>query len=345
MQKSLMAVIASLVAVAVLLVGFGAARERRAERTAAAVATNRAPAASEPSAGSPMRPQPVKAQRSDSATAVAKAATDDASDDSADDDSDKVIRLVRDPSPAPPFLLNDLDGNPISTAAYHGKVVLINFWATWCPPCNEEIPEMIALANKYKDTLQIIGVSMDDDPPETVRAFARAKKMNYPVVMGSDKLSDEYGGIPALPTTFVLDTNGRVVQKHMGLYPPEVYDDEIHALLGLHVDKPVETFVDTGQIFLKNVERAESLPGVDFSGLTPGLKKIALKRLNSQMCTCGCKMTVAQCRLTDPDCATSKALAEKIVRQVKAAANPPAASPAPANPPAALPGTNSAQNR
>lgn len=185
---------------------------------------------------------------------------------------------------------------------------------------------MIALANKYKDNLQIIGVSMDDDPPEEVRAFARANNVNYPIVMGSDRLSEEYGGVDALPTTFVLDTNGRVVQKHMGLYPPEVYDGEIHALLGMHVNVPVETFVDTGQIFLKNVARATSLPGVDFSGLSPGLKKIALKRLNSELCTCGCKMTIAQCRMNDPDCATSKALAAKIISEVKAQANPPGPS-------------------
>jgi thiol-disulfide isomerase/thioredoxin len=315
MPKSLMAVIGSLVALAIVLVVIGATRQRHAE------AANHSPSATHTAA-----PKTAKAQPANAAKAAPQNASDDSADDSSDGDSPKAIRLVRDPSPAPPFLLTDLDGQPISTAAYHGKVVLINFWATWCPPCREEIPEMIALANKYKDNLQIIGVSMDDDPPETVRAFARAHNMNYPIVMGSDKLSEEYGGVDALPTTFVLDTNGRVVQKHMGLYPPEVYDGEIHALLGMHVDLPVETFVDTGQIFLKNVARATSLPGVDFSGLSPGLKKIALKRLNSEMCTCGCKMTVAQCRMTDPDCATSKALAAKIVREIKATANPPGPS-------------------
>jgi cytochrome c biogenesis protein CcmG, thiol:disulfide interchange protein DsbE len=310
MPKSLMAVIASLVGLAIVLVVIGAARERHAQ------------AASHSQTATSAAVKNAKAQAAGSAKAASQDASDGSTDDSSDDASPKVIRLVRDPSPAPPFLLNDLDGQPISTAAYHGKVVLINFWATWCPPCNEEIPEMIALANKYKDSLQIIGVSMDDDPPADVRAFARAHNMNYPIVMGSDTLSEEYGGIPALPTTFVVDTSGRVVQKHMGLYPPEVYDGEIRALLGMHVDVPVETFVDTGQIFLKNVARATSLPGVDFSALSPGLKKIALKRLNSEMCTCGCKMTIAQCRVNDPDCSTSKALAAKIVREVKAQANP-----------------------
>ncbi|HEX4075448.1 MAG TPA: TlpA disulfide reductase family protein [Candidatus Acidoferrales bacterium] len=307
MQKSLTPVIVSLVALAVFLVGFDATRERRAETLSSPIAVAHA-------AATTANAQPT--------VAPAKASSEDAPADAADGDSAKAIRFVRDPSPAPPFLLNDLSGNAISTAGYHGKVVLINFWATWCPPCREEIPEMIALASKYKDNLQIIGVSMDDDPPEQVLAFARAKNMNYPIVMGSDQLSEEYGGVDALPTTFVLDTNGRVVQKHMGVYPEEVYDGEIRALLGMHVDAPVETFDDTGQIFLKNVERATSLPGVDFSGLAPGLKKLALKRLNSEMCTCGCKMTIAQCRMTDPDCATSKALAAKIIREIKGAANP-----------------------
>ena len=105
-------------------------------------------------------PQNVKAQTPDSA---AGNASDDTPADSGDD-SANVIRFVRDPSPAPPFLLNDLDGNVISTAAYHGKVVLINFWATWCPPCREEIPEMIGLAKKFSGNLQIIGASIDDDP-------------------------------------------------------------------------------------------------------------------------------------------------------------------------------------
>jgi thiol-disulfide isomerase/thioredoxin len=303
MQKSLMAAIASLVALAVVLVAFGAAHERRA------AAANRQPAPAHAAVA------PAKQQQDDSA-------------DSSDDDVPKVIRFARDPAPAPPFLLNDLDGNAISTAAYRGKVVIVNFWATWCPPCRDEIPEMIALANRYKDRLQIIGVSMDDAPPAEVRQFARAEKMNYPIVMTSPQLEDEYGGVAALPTSFIVDTNGRVVQKHMGLYPEEVYDNEIRALLGLHVDLPVETFVDTGQIFLKNVARATELPGVDFKGLTPEQKKIVLKRLNSELCTCGCKLTIAQCRMNDTSCATSQALAAKIIREVRDGAKSPPPSSA-----------------
>jgi thiol-disulfide isomerase/thioredoxin len=244
-----------------------------------------------------------------------------------DDDAPKVIRFASNPELMPPFLVNDVEGNVRSTAEWRGKVVIVNFWATWCPPCREEIPEMIDLANRYKDRLQIIGVSEDDDAtPQEVRDFAREAKINYPIVMGSDGISHEYGGVPALPTSFLVNTDGRVVQKHVGLFPPEVYDREIRALLGEHVDTPVETFVDHGEIFLKNAANATELPGVDFAGLKPDQRRVALKRMNSDNCTCGCKLTIAQCRINESTCSTSEKLAAQIVHQISSAR--PAASAA-----------------
>jgi hypothetical protein len=121
-----------------------------------------------------------------------------------------------------------------------------------------------------------------------------------------------------------VNKEGRIVQKHEGLYPIEVYDSEIRALLGMPVQAKVETFEDTGQIFLKNAINAKELPGVDFAGLTESQKRAALKRLNSQMCTCGCKLTIAQCRISDSDCTTSKELAEKIVHEIRSGSNPAA---------------------
>jgi thiol-disulfide isomerase/thioredoxin len=247
------------------------------------------------------------------------------SDDSADEE---VIRFASNAQPMPPFLVNDLDGQMVSTAQLHGKVVIVNFWATWCPPCQEEIPEMMELQKQFQGKLQIIGVSMDDGPAEAVKEFADKIGMNYPIVMGSDGLSDEYGGIPALPTSFVVDPEGRVVQKHVGLYPEEVYEDEIRALLGMPVQAKIETFKDTGQIFLKNADLATSIPGVSFAGLTPAQKKLALKLMNSEHCTCGCNLTIAECRLTDPSCLASQKLAQKIVSEIRAGKTPavPAAS-------------------
>lgn len=251
-----------------------------------------------------------------SLAAHVKNAQDNTSDDADESGPPSVIRFARNPEHMPPFLVNDLDGGLISTAALHGKVVIVNFWATWCPPCREEIPEMIELSSRYKDKLQIIGISMDDAPAREVRQFANQIGITYPIVMGSGAIEAEYGGVPALPTSFVISPEGRVVQKHAGLYPIEVYDTEIRSLLGMPVKAKVETFEDTGQIFLKNAANATELPGVDFKGLTPEQKREALKRMNTDLCTCGCKFTIAQCRINDSACATSKALAAKIIHEI-----------------------------
>jgi thiol-disulfide isomerase/thioredoxin len=249
-----------------------------------------------------------------------------------DDDDDSVIRFASNPQPAPPFLLQDLDGNVVSTAQWQGKVVLLNFWATWCPPCRQEIPILVDLAKKYKDNLLIVGVSVDDGSPDDVREFTKAFHMNYPVVMWSHELVSEYGGVPALPTTFLINKDGRVVQKHEGLYPPEVYNTEVRALMGLPVNVKIETFEDTGQIFLKNAMRATELPDVDFSGLSPEQKKAALKKLNSEGCTCGCRLTLAQCRINDTSCVRSRGLAAKVIQDIKDAGPAPPSPSAPSAP-------------
>lgn len=246
-------------------------------------------------------------------------------------DEKQVIRFASNPEPAPPFLLSDLDGNPVSTATWKGKVVLLTFWATWCPPCREEIPMLIALQNRYKDRLQIIGASIDDAPPGEVKEFARQAGINYPIVMAGQGLVKEYGGVPALPTMFVVDREGRVVQKHEGLFPEYVYEEEVRSLLGLPVDATIETFEDNGQIFLKNASLARELPGVDFKGLTPDQKQEALKRLNTQECNCGCTLTLAQCRINDTTCPVSKDLAAKVVKDVVSGVPAHAAAPAPAD--------------
>jgi thiol-disulfide isomerase/thioredoxin len=246
------------------------------------------------------------------------------------DDDDAVIRFASNPQPVPPFLLQDLDGNVVSTAQWQGKVVILNFWATWCPPCREEIPILIELAKKYKDGLLIVGVSVDDGSPDEVREFAKAFHMNYPVVMWSHELVSEYGGVPALPTTFLINKDARIVQKHEGLYPPEVYDTEVRALMGLPVNVKIGSFEDTGQIFLKNAVRATELPDVDFSGLSPEQKKVALKKLNSEGCTCGCRLTLAQCRINDTSCVRSRGLAAKVIQDIVSAGPLP---PSPTAPP------------
>jgi cytochrome c biogenesis protein CcmG/thiol:disulfide interchange protein DsbE len=151
----------------------------------------------------------------------------------AQQDNYPVIRFVRNPDPAPDFNLNSVDGKPLTLAAFQGKVVFLNFWATWCGPCRAEVPDLVALQERYKDHLQIIGLDVDDDDTAEIQKYVKETGIDYPVAMTPDDLRTQYGGIPALPTSFILDTEGRVVQKHVGYTDPELYETEIRALLGL----------------------------------------------------------------------------------------------------------------
>jgi thiol-disulfide isomerase/thioredoxin len=239
-----------------------------------------------------------------------------------------TIYFVRNPDPAPEFQLGGLDGKPISLADARGKIILLNFWASWCGPCRAEVPDLVDLQTRYKDRLQVIGLVVDDDDMDAIHQFVKEFGINYPVGVAPAELRVEYGGIPALPTSFILDAQGRVVQKHVGLRDPALYEIEIRALLGLPTGVKVETFEDTGQVFLKHADRASQLPGVDFSKLTPEQRKIALHRFNAESCDCGCKFTLAQCRINDSACPVSKALTAKIIGEIIAA---PASAPTPSS--------------
>lgn len=234
-----------------------------------------------------------------------------------------VIRLARNPDPAPAFSVAGLDGQPLALDALRGKVVLLNFWATWCKPCRAEIPDLISLQSAYAGKLQILALSLDDESPETVREFVRQSGINYSVAMATPEILALYGGVPALPTSFLVDTQGRVVRKHVGLRDPALYETEIRALLELPIAAKVETFEDKGEIFLSHASRATELPGVDLSRLTPEQKKAALRRFNAENCACACGLTLAQCRMNDSACSISAEITAKIVSGIRRKSAPP----------------------
>jgi thiol-disulfide isomerase/thioredoxin len=132
---------------------------------------------------------------------------------------------------APAFALPDLNGQQIELSKYQGKVVLVDFWATWCTPCREEIPRFVEWQKQYGDQgLQVIGISMDDGQ-EPVREFYKKFNLNYPVVMGNDKVAEAYGGVLGLPINFLVGKDGRIIKKYVGMTDLPALEREIQSEL------------------------------------------------------------------------------------------------------------------
>ena len=133
---------------------------------------------------------------------------------------------------APEFALKDANGETAKLSDYRGKVVLLNFWATWCGPCEVEIPWFIDFQREYKDRdFAVLGVSLDEDGWKSVKPFVAHEKVNYRVMVTSEEVDQMYGGVEALPTTFMIDREGRVARTHVGLSSKNTYRQEILKLL------------------------------------------------------------------------------------------------------------------
>ena len=222
------------------------------------------------------------------------------------------------PLPMPSFKLTDVTtGRPIDQSQWRGKVVVLNFWATWCGPCRMEIPDLIKLQDRYRDHLVVVGLSIDEGPVEAVKAFAAEQKINYPVAVVDTQIEKLFGGITSVPSTFIVSPDGGIVQRHVGLLRADVTEQEVRALAKLPTAAEISIVKDTGQVLKGNAAYATEIPGISFEGLTPAQKAEALKRLNTEMCTCGCGSTLAGCRIDDSACEISLPIAKKVIAEIR----------------------------
>jgi len=143
--------------------------------------------------------------------------------------------------PAPDFSLKDADGKLVRLSDFHGKVVLLDFWATWCGPCKIEIPWFMDFQRQNQNKgLVVLGVSMDDEGWDVVKPYLASMKVNYRVVIGNDQTAQLYGGVDALPTTFLIDKSGKIAAVHVGLVNRKDIENGIEQLL----ESPAENASD-----------------------------------------------------------------------------------------------------
>ena len=146
------------------------------------------------------------------------------------------IKPVAERNAAPEFSLKDRDGRTVSLSDYKGQVVLLNFWATWCSPCAIEIPWFKQFENQHKDKgFAVLGVSMDMGGWEDVNPYLDRVKVNYRILLGDDDIAMSYGGVEALPTSFLIDREGRIAAVHVGLVSKSDYENDINALLSSQI--------------------------------------------------------------------------------------------------------------
>jgi thiol-disulfide isomerase/thioredoxin len=156
------------------------------------------------------------------------------SPNSAEDDAVADAKVAGKAAPLD-FTLKDMNGVDVKLAAFKGKPIVLNFWATWCGPCRAEIPSLVELQKQYGDEGQdvvILGISVDD-PVEKLKPYASQMKMNYPVLVGNgrDDVQDAFGPLWGIPVTVFIDRDGRIAKKHSGIASKEQFEQEIKALL------------------------------------------------------------------------------------------------------------------
>lgn len=134
-------------------------------------------------------------------------------------------------SAAPEFKLVGTDGKQVKLSDFKGKVVIVDFWATWCPPCRKGIPDLISLQKEFPKDVVVVGISLDTETKSDVVPFMQKIGINYPVAYGNEEVVQQYGGVEAIPTSFVIDRKGNIVDKHVGLVSKDEYTTVIKRII------------------------------------------------------------------------------------------------------------------
>lgn len=149
-----------------------------------------------------------------------------------DNNSVNFFDINKEGDKAPNFSLKSVKGKTVKLSDYKGKIVIVDFWATWCPPCRRGIPDLVSIQKKFKKDVVVIGISLDAEKTiKDVPAFVKNYKINYPILYGDEKVVVDYGGIQSIPTAFVIDRKGNIVDSHIGLADKDTYINEIKELL------------------------------------------------------------------------------------------------------------------
>ena len=180
-----------------------------------------------------------------------------------------------------------------------------------------EIPDLIALQEKYRDHLVIVGISEDEGSIDAVKRFVAEHKINYPIVMSTPQLRRIFPAVTALPTTLVLDRDGNLAQKNVGMLNAKETEAGTRLLAGLKVNaEVVKVEANEKAVGLENAAQARDIPGVDQTKLSADQRTSLLMALNQEACKCGCGLTVAKCRIDDPNCPFSLPQARTIVEKL-----------------------------
>jgi thiol-disulfide isomerase/thioredoxin len=222
---------------------------------------------------------------------------------------------------APAFTLSDIFGRPLSLDQYRGKVVLLDFWATWCGPCRSEIPGFIQLQKTYASQgFQIIGISEDQGGAGPVLDFYKQEGLDYRVALDNGKVGQLYGGVIGIPTTYLIGRDGRIYSKVPGAVAADYFEPAIKTLLASSPGEEVKNFrpldgSENAQVETP-AEANSPVPGIDVTKLSKAELTRYEEELSKQQCTCGCQMNVLECRKTDPNCETSRQLARDVLNKM-----------------------------